>query len=75
MTFSEELAIKEALRNGDGQLLAQTVRKLRFTDYDELEQFVSDQPSGWRHVSAYNGITVGDVRVKDRCGRPTVVEL
>ena len=75
MTFSEELAIQEALRNGDGRLMAETVRRMHFTDYSELETFVTDQPSGWRHVSAYNGITVGDVRVKDRAGRPTVVEL
>jgi hypothetical protein len=73
MTFNEEQALKEALRNGDGRLMADTVKRMNFADYDEIERFVSDQPGGYRHVS-YRGIECGDVRIKDEYGRPRVEE-
>lgn len=72
--YSDELSIKEALRNNDGRLMADTVRRMRWTDYDDIERYVSDQPGGWRHVTA-RGIEVGDVRIRDRYGLPKVEEL
>lgn len=74
MNYSDELAIREALRNEDDRLLADTVRRMRYTDYDELERFVSNQPGGYRHVQ-FGQIAVGGVRIRDRYGRPKVEEL
>lgn len=74
MTFSEELAIKEALCTGNGALLARTVKRMTLPDYADLERFVSDQPGSYRHVS-YRGIEVGNVRVRSAGYRPVVEAL
>jgi len=71
MTISEESRIRDAIRRNDGELLAATVRNSRFMDYDELEQFVNDQPGGWRHAN-WRGIEIDDVTVVNRYGRPVV---
>lgn len=68
----QEQQVRDALRYGDGELLADVVRNGGpLLEYDDLEQFVEEQPGGFRHVS-WRGIRVGEVTVIDKYGRPEV---
>lgn len=71
LTLTQEQRIREAVRHGDGDLLADVVRNSRFMDYEDLEKFIEEQPGGYRHVS-WRGIQVGDVQVVDKYGKPQV---
>jgi hypothetical protein len=71
LSFSQEQRVRDALRYGDGELLADVVRNGHFMDYEELKRFIEEQPGGYRHVS-WRGIQLGDVTVVDRYGRPKV---
>lgn len=42
MKWSTEQKVRDAIRFGDGELLAEAVQGDRFLDYDELEQFVGE---------------------------------
>ena len=74
MNYRTEQKVREALRYGDGSLLAEAVEGDRFLDYDELEEFVQGEVGGYRHVS-WRGIRVGETMVEDRYGRPLVVAV
>ena len=72
LTVTQEQRVRDALRYGDGELLADVVRNGgRLLEYDDLAQFVEEQPGGFRHVS-WRGIQVGGVQVVDKYGRPEV---
>lgn len=71
MKWSTEQKVRDAIRFGDGELLAEAVQGDRFLDYDELEQFVGEQVGGYRHVS-WRGVKVGATTVVDKFGRPLV---
>lgn len=71
MKWSTEQKVRDAIRFGDGELLAEAVKDDRFLDYDELEQFVGEQVGGYRHVS-WRGVQVGATTVVDKFGRPLV---
>ena len=47
MKWSTEQKVRDAIRFGDGELLAEAVQGDRFLDYDELEQFVGEQVGGY----------------------------
>lgn len=74
MTFSEEQAIKEALRCNDGRLLAQTVKHMNFVDYEEIERFVREVPGTYGNIS-YQGIEAGNVRIRNKYRRPEVQRI
>lgn len=74
MKWSTEQKVRDAIRFGDGELLAEAVQGDRFLDYDELEQFVGEQPGGYRHVS-WRGVQVGATTVVDKFGRPLVTAV
>ena len=71
MNTRQEWQIRDAIRTGDGQLLADTVRQMKTMDYYELQRFVEQQPGGQRALRWY-GIRVGDVEIIDRAGKPVV---
>jgi hypothetical protein len=71
MTFLEELAVKEAVRTGNGALLKNTVSRMAFPDYAAIERAVDGEPNSYGAVS-YRGVTVGGVCVVNRAGRATV---
>lgn len=74
MKWSTEQKVRDAIRFGDGELLAEAVQGDRFLDYDELEQFVGEQVGGYRHVS-WRGVKVGATTVVDKFGRPLVTAV
>lgn len=74
MKWSTEQKVRDAIRFGDGELLAEAVQGDRFLDYDELKQFVEEQVGGYRHVS-WRGVKVGATTVVDKFGRPLVTAV
>ena len=74
MRFSDELAIKEAVRNGDGDKLAEVVSHLGGRVwFDEIRNVVDDMPGSWRHIDTIGDVVVGNVKIKDDFGRAEVV--
>lgn len=71
MNYRTGQKVREALRYGDGSLLAEAVEGDRFLNYDELEEFVQGEVGGYRHVS-WRGIRIGETMVEDHYGRPRV---
>jgi hypothetical protein len=71
LSLTQEQRVRDAVRQDDGELLADVVRNNRFMDYEDLERFIEDMPGGYRHVS-WRGIQVGDVQVVDKYGKPKV---
>lgn len=72
LTMTQEQRVRDAIRHCDGELLADVVRNGgRLLDYEDLQEFVEEQPGGYRHVS-WRGIQVGEVTVIDKYGRPEV---
>lgn len=74
MKWDTEQKVRDAIRFGDGELLAEAVQGDRFLDYDELERLVEEQPGGYRHVS-WRGVQVGATTVVDKFGRPLVTAV
>ncbi len=74
MKWDTEQKVRDAIRYGDGELLAKAVQGDRFLDYDELERFVGEQVGGYRHVS-WRGVQVGATTVVDKFGRPLVTAV
>ncbi len=72
MTYLQELAIREAVRNGDGRLMAETINELPgYVDFSDVQAAVEAAPGSWDAVR-WDGLHVGNTVVQDRYGRPAI---
>lgn len=71
MTYLDELAIKEAVRNQDGKLLASTVHDMPFPSFDEIKATVLETPGGSQLVAG-NRIELGRVWILNHFNAPLV---
>lgn len=72
MSYLDEYEIKEAVRNGDGRLLAQTVWNMPFPSFGEIKAVILSVPGGSRYVAS-NRIVMGKVWILNHFGSPLVV--
>lgn len=71
MTLLEEIAIREAVRNGDGRLMAETVQGMFYPDFDEVVRVVEESAGNWNAV-CFDGIHVGNTVVRNQYGTAKV---
>lgn len=72
MSWNTEYRLRRAIRNGDEDIVEETVR-IKWVDFDDVREIFEDERQSRRgRIGRFGKIEFGEIEIRDHFGRPRV---